>query len=331
MSRSKQAWMTRDLGEYGYLLVGRRRGTTLSVERLNVSPGLVGDFRTMAGQTMASLEEKVARTYEPLAQLEDDEVFLLELDDLPALNPAALEENSHLSLQSATEHQGATALADLVSNPDQAPLADFDQVRRHPFLFYAVVFTDQAGAEPIAFIKKHNPAVSLKPGHIWATGSQTVRRIDSDILSFRSDFDLIIDGKQVAALTDNAIERLFVDQDIVAAAVPAAIAELKNLGGGFTLSSQAESSLLRVCAKRRLLGRRLQRLLTDPDFKNVTPEKVKKYLEILEIPPQRYIKKNELTCTDDTAAEFIDVLGAFQHRHGYTNERYRADRRSRVS
>jgi hypothetical protein len=71
-------------------------------------------------------------------------------------------------------------------------------------------------------------------------------------------------------------------------------------------------------------------LLTDPDFKNVTPEKVRRYLRSLGISPSLYVKNNELTCTDDTAAEFIDVLGAFQHRHGYNNERYRADRRSRV-
>jgi hypothetical protein len=285
------------------------------------------ELRQRALVTLATIPALNPRRYEQTAQLEEDEVFLLEVADLPTRPPrrrrGGQDEDAGISDQQAE----VSALVSLLGHPGELDPLDADDARGRSFLLYAAVFTDDDGRRPIAFIKRHNTASILNKGWLIGQWGQTVTRVDEPILVFAQDFDVVIDGDEIASLQPDAIERLFADVEIAAAAAPALANELGDLEG-LRLADEAKLAIAAACGGRRLLARRLRILLDQPHLPQVTPKKVADYLRSNGEDPDRFVRDNRLVVAEDDVDEFLDVLNQAHYLGGYDQLLRRADRSS---
>ena len=181
----------------------------------------------------------------------------------------------------------------------------------------------------MAFLKRHNPGAILKTGRLLGLFGDVVTRIEDPVLVFEYDFDLVIEGDEIAALRPTALARLFVDLDVAAAAVPAHVAELRT--SSLTFSDDALTAIATACTKRRLLAGRLKALLETSHLSSLTVAMVEEYVTGLNEDPGRYIQSGEIVAGDDDVADLLDVLDQRHYRGGYDQLLRRADRNSVIA
>jgi len=325
--RTVDTWATRKLGSNAVLILGWRTNRRLHASRLRLARDMDAELRQRARATLATIRERSPRRYEQTAELEEDEVFLLEVADLPTRPQRRRRGRQDEDAEIGDQQAEVSALVSLLGAPGELDPLDADDARGRSFLFYAAVFTDDDGRRPIAFIKRHNTASILNKGWLIGQWGQTVTRVDEPVLVFAQDFDLVIDGDEIASLRSDAIQRLFADVEIAAAAAPALamdIGDLKKL----RLAEEAKQAIAAACGRRRLLARRLQILLDQPHLAEVTPARVADYLRSNGEDPDRFVRNNRLVVAEEDVAEFLDVLNQTHYRGGYDQLLRRADRSS---
>jgi hypothetical protein len=217
--RTREEWEHISLGRTSTLVLGWRRGAKLDAGRLALGADMDKELRFRARATLKDISGRTLHPYQHSALLEEDEVFLLTADQLPSRRKRRPRGTSSKVLDSDGTGDETSALLELLGSPLERTPIPADDVRGRSFLFYAAVFT-ASSAGPVAFIEYHNPGSILKAGRIFGMLGQTVTRVEDPILVFEPDFDLVIDGQQIASLTPNAIMRLFADIEVAAAAVP---------------------------------------------------------------------------------------------------------------
>jgi hypothetical protein len=213
--------------------------------------------------------------------------------------------------------------------PGELESVDADSISGRPLLFYAAVFTDTEGYHPVAFVKRHNPASVLNSGLLVGQWGQTITRAEAPTIVFARDFDLVIDADQIASLKADAIQWLFSDIEVLAAAVPKLVDALDD-HPELRLSDQARVAIDAACGRRRLLARRLQTLLSQPHLGELTPAIVRSYVEGIGQDAPRFVDGDEIVVADDDVEELIDVLNQAQYLGRYDGLLRRADRSSLV-
>ena len=330
MARSREGWRDRTIGEYVYLVLGWRQGKRLLAGRLALSATMDTPLRQRAQNALATIGQREPRKYEPTAQLEEDEVFLLTVEELPTLLPSL--QTSYLQMQNRGEeeegeHVEASAIIALLAAPGELEPLSPDNVRGKSFLFYAVVFEGPNG-KPIAFVKHHNAATVAKPGRLLGLFGQTVTKIDDPVLVLERDFDLVLDGQEIAALMPSAISSIFADLEVVAAGVPTYVKQLRDLQ--LPLSEETCDALRSVCGKRRLLAKRLRNLLSAEYLTDLTLQDVRQYLSQTGQDPAPYIRGDEFVVAEEHISAFLEVLAQVHYLGGYDHRLRRADRSSIV-
>jgi hypothetical protein len=324
--RTAEEWTQRPLGRSAALVLGWRRGSRIEARRLNLAREMNQELRQRAQATLVQIGQRSIRSYDPAAQLEEDEVFLLTIDELPT-RAKRRRPGRQPRTDADDEQEEASELVHLLSAPgDLDPIAP-DMIRGQAFLFYAVVFSGRDSS--IAFLKRHNPGGILKTGRVFGLFGAVVTRIEDPILVFESDFDLVVEGDELAALKPTALSRLFVDLQVAAAAVPAHIAALKTSSLNFT--GDALDAIASACAKRRLLAGRLQGLIQTNHLEILTVEMVQQYVTELDEDPERFIVNGQIAVADGDVADLLDVLDQRHYRGGYDQLLRRADRNSVIS
>ena len=297
----------------------------MAAGRLNLAREMDGELRQRAQGALVEVGRRVPRPYGSAAQLEEDEVFLLTIDELPT-RPSRRRRGSQGTPAGADEQEEASQLVELLRSPGDLDPVSPDAARGQTFLFYAAVFS--ARGSSIAFVKRHNPAGVLKTGRVLGLLGDVVTRIDNPVLVFEHDFDLVVEGDEIAALSPGALARLFVDLEIAAAAVPAHIADLKAIPLQFADGALANISA--ACSKRRLLASRLQRLTQADHIATLTVEMVSEYIKTLKEDPKRFISAGKIDVVEDDVPIILDVLDQRHYRGGYDKLLRRADRNSLV-
>lgn len=325
--RTVEEWTQRELGRTSALVLGWRRGARIRGGRLNLDRAMDRQLRSRALATLRQIGERTTRSYDPSGQLEDDEIFLLEVADLPD-RPVAKSRRNGLSVSVDEAVSEASQLIDLLRAPGHLDPISPEEARGQIFLFYAVVFSGR-NTTPIAFVKRHNPGQVLKAGRVFGLFGEVITEIEDPILVFESDFDLVIDGDEIAAMRANALPRLFADLEIASAAVPSHLDELR--GSGLSFAEESLTLIAAACAKRRLLAGRLQNLVHANHLPTLTVEKVRQYVVSLDEDPGRFIENDEIVIKEDEVANLLDVLDQRHYRGGYDKLLRRADRNSVIA
>lgn len=200
-------------------------------------------------------------------------------------------------------------------------------MRGRTFLFYAVAFGGRGSS--VAFLKRHNPGAVLKTGRLLGLFGDAVTRIEDPVLVFESDFDLVDEGDELAALTPTALSRIFVDLEVAAQAVPAHIATLG--ASSLRFADSALQVIATACSKRRLLAGRLQALIDADHLGSLTVDMVNHYLASLGEDPARFVVDGEISVIEEDVPALLDVLDQRHYRGGYDRILRRADRNSVIS
>jgi len=326
--RTAEQWAARPLGRNSALVLGWRRGAGVAAGRLNLARDMDQELRRRARASLAEIGGRVARSYGSAAQLEEDEAFLLTVNELPSRARKRRRSGRAASdgPGAEDEQEEASQIVELLRAPgDLDPIAA-DAARGRTFLFYAAVFSGSGSS--IAFMKRHNPGGILKTGRLLGLFGDVVTRIDNPVLVFEPDFDLVLEGDEIAVLSPGVLARLFVDLEIATAAVPAHIAELRTVPLKFSEGTLA--NVAAACAKRRLLAGRLQRLVQADHLSSLTIEMVRQYVNALKEDPDRFIAAGEIAVVEDDVPMLLDILDQRHYRGGYDDLLRRADRNSLV-
>jgi hypothetical protein len=326
--RTADEWTRRPLGRNAALVLAWRRGSRIKAGRLNLAREMNQELRQRAHAALSEIGQRTVRAYDPAAYLEDDEVFLLTVDELPTRPQRHRPGRQPTAPDDGTDQQAeASELVGLLRTPgDLDPIAA-DTARGQTFLFYAAVFSSQGSS--IAFVKRHNPAAVVKTGRVLGLFGDVVTRIEQPVLVFEPDFDLVVEGDELAALKPTALSRIFVDLEVAAAAVPAHIAGLRASALRFADSSLDVIAL--ACTKRRLLAGRLQGLIQAKHLETLTVDSVRNYLTGLDEDPARFISSDQIVVAEEDVAALLDVLDQRHYRSGYDYLLRRADRNSVIS
>jgi len=326
--RTAEEWTRRTLPNTAALVLGWRKGSGIAAGRLNLAREMHQELRQRSLASLAEVGRRTVRAYNPAAQLEDDEVFLLTIDQLPTRpkrRPPGRRPKTAME-QPPDEQEEASVLVDLLKTPGSLDPIPADSARGQTFLFYAVVFSNRTSS--IAFLKRHNPGSVLKTGRLLGLVGQDVTRIDDPVLIFESDFDLIVEGDNLAALKPDALARLFVDLKVAATAVPTHVTQLQT--SNLRFSDTALACITAACIKRPLLAGRLQALIQTEHLAKLTIDMVHDYVMGLNEDPARYIQDGAFEVTEADVAALIDVLDQRHYRGGYDKLLRRADRTSVV-
>jgi hypothetical protein len=325
--RTADEWTRIPLGRNAALVLGWRRGSRIQAGRLNLARDMDRELRERAQAALEQIGERTVRTYDPAAYLEEDEVFLLNVDELPTRPQHRASGQRPNTAERLDGQAEASDLINLLGAPGNLDPISPDTARGQTFLFYAAIFSGRAGS--LAFVKRHNPGVVLKTGRVLGLFGDVVTRIEEPVLVFEPDFDLVIDGDELAALKPSALSRIFVDLDIAAAAVPAHVADLK--ASGLRFADTSLEVIAAACTKRRLLAGRLQGLIQAQHLSFLTVEMVRAYVTGLNEDPERFIVGDQIVVTEDGVAALLDVLDQRHYRGGYDHLLRRADRNSVIS
>lgn len=327
--RTAEEWTRRALGRNAALVLGWRHRSGMAAGRLNLAREMDQELRQRARATLVEIGRRVPRPFGSAAQLEEDEVFLLTIDELPTRTGRRRprRQDASAGANGGDDQEEASQLVELLRSPGDLDPVPADAARGRTFLFYAAVFSGRASS--IAFLKRHNPAGVLKTGRVLGLFGDVVTRIDDPVLVFENDFDLVVEGGEVAALTPGGLARLFVDLEIAAAAVPAHIAALKTIPLQFAESALA--SISAACSKRRLLASRLQRLTQADHIGTLTVDMVSGYIKTLNEDPKRFISNGKIDVTEGDVPVILDILDQRHYRGGYDKLLRRADRNSLVT
>lgn len=325
--RSAEEWAHRPLDGNAALVLGWRTGRRLTAGRLGLARDMHTILQQRAEEALGSIAHRVSREYTPDAHLESDEAFLLTTRDLPAAPPRRRTRRAGPD-PGLNDQDEASELIRCLQRPGDLDLIAPDEARGRTFLFYAVVFSTPDIS--IAFVKRHNAGVALKEGRIFGLLGNEVNRVEEPVLVFESDFDLIIEGEEIAALSANALPRLFADLEVAAAAVPTHVKTL-TATTRMAFSQSSLSAIETACTRRRLLALRLHRLIQAPYLQELSIPMVEGYLRELGEDTSRYITDDEVSVCEGDVASLLDILHQLHYRGGYDGRIHRADRNSIVS
>jgi hypothetical protein len=332
-----EKWAGRKLGPESAIALGWRDGRGIQAGRLRLDRDIDAQLRERAGTALGEIDSRSKRDFEPSAHLEDDQVFLLTVADLPDRR-AARRRRRRSGQEIASDvaddpvpdidHETeVSALIEIVKSPGSLKELSADSIRNGTFLFYAVVFTGSS-TRPIAFFKRHNAASVMKTGFVLGMLGETITSIQQPVLLFAPDFDLVVDGDAIAALTADAIPRLFADIEVAAATVGPNIKSLAGLPIG--LPRETLGVIATACSAQRSLAKRLQDLLDLPHMKNLTAKQVRVYLVNTGQDPKRFMDGNRFNVEARDVGDFLDILQQRRYLGGYDSKLRRADRSSMV-
>lgn len=285
------------------LLVARRSGIHVIGGHVNVADDAREALRTNADGAIEDLETKELRQYDPDAQLEEGEYFVLDR--------TAVEDSMEI-------------LAFLDAGPE-SPLLTPEEVADRPQLFYATVI----GREPrrrLAFVSKSNPAKVVRRGLFMTPKHDVLTKIEDDVFLFEDRVDLIVSHDQIVVFNQSAFEQWFRDTPVLQERV-------KDWIGGVTehlpLDSDGADRLAERCRTNSRLRRVLYSIEVRGHLKDVSIARVRRHIRGQGLDASKLVRNGKLIFDDADPTTLLKVLNEDLFKGGLTDESFVVDRKSR--
>lgn len=283
------------------VVIGRQTRTgTLEERKLHLADDAAASFRQLCRESVHVLRERSVVDYHADAELDRDEVFLLErtedLDELVDLRSLA---------------QRAATL------PHIAP-RDLDL----SIQFYATV----VGEGPrVVFVRKTDPQIRYRSGGFLAIGQQQLRRLEDPAFNFAPGFDVILSNNWVVVLNQVAFERLFRDIGLVERHVDDWV---KGITDHLDMGPKSVADLTAVARRDPRTWRKLREIRQRGHLANVDLSDVRKYARKIGIDPDKVIQGRELVFDPRERFSFLHLLNEDLYRGPLTDEPFEAQRKS---
>jgi hypothetical protein len=285
------------------LVVARRSGVHVVGGHVNVADDARDALRHNADRAIEDLETKDVRQYDPDAQLEEGEYFLLDR---------------------ATVEDSMGILAFLDAGPE-ANLLRPDDVAERPQLFYATLI-GRDSSRRLAFIAKSNPAKVVRQGIFLTPKRDVLTRIEDDVFLFEDRTDMIVSRDQMVVFNQLAFEQWFRDTPVLQERV-------KDWIGGITehlpLDGDGADRLAERCRTNSRLRRVLFSIQARGHLKDVSITRIRQHARNQGLDSSELVKNGKLVFDDADPTTLLKLLNEDLFKGGLTDEPFVVDRKSR--
>lgn len=284
------------------LLIARRAGRSVAGGKINVAQDALAAMRNSVAESFRALEGLQARRYDPDAQLEDDQYFTLDRNELE-------------------DSMGVLALLD---RGPQAELLDIGQMRERPVLFYAIIVGQDAN-NTVAFVTKSNPARVAQRGHVLTPSGNVLTRIETPVFLFEDRIDLVVDHERLIIRNQLAFEQWFRD-------TPALIDKVGDWIGGITAHLPIDGDGAQRLKARAKDNSRLRRVLyviqKRGHLEHVPMSRIRSHVAAQGLDAATLIRGNKLVFDEADPALLLKLLNEDLFKGGLTDEAFIVDRKS---
>lgn len=243
------------------LVLGRRTTPTrIKGERVRMHTDVGEALRGIAGQTLESLSTLQPVSFSDDLHLDAEENYILiprdkltrKTSDTPSsLEPGPEPDSPVIEVNALT--------LDLLDNSSALNLIDRTDLKQQTFLMYALT-VGSGSTGRMSFVKQQNPYKSAQLGQILTQFGDGLRKISDKVLTFATDFDMVVTDDYVAVLRPAAFEKLFREIDSLRDRIPtwssAAISALPLSDESAQLIQQIALSSNRVATQLRGMNER---------------------------------------------------------------------------
>lgn len=268
-----------DLTGSPVLAIAWRATDAVEVGRLDISVDLAGHFASVARQHAAVLANSRRRQYTPEVDIDRKEEFAA------AKRARFASDDPILGLL-----EGAATLDSV--GPTELPARSL--------LLYSIVFPNKA-----MFLRKSNPHLSARRGHMFTRLSQTLTRIEEPIFDFDSLVDLVVTPSELWISNVTAFEYLFKDDDFLTRNVPIWVAAI---GSAVPLALGSAELLVEKGVSNIRRRRRLESIADRGHLPKVTLKQLSDEIVRLNLGLDRLIAAGRLVINDDTIDDVLKLL-----------------------
>lgn len=283
------------------LVVGQTSKDGVDTRRVLLGNGAADTFREQAQAAAERIAAGSPTPYTASAELEDGAYFLL---------------NDEASLRELAELR---ALVRDVGDIGLVSPRDLDSAIR----LYAVGLG--AGQDQVALIRRTDPRLAVKSGRFLAIAKERLERVDEQVFTFSSDFDLVIAHDWAVVLNQTAFERLARETGIIERHV-------KTWITGITRHLLMDENSVGLLQKTALRDSRTWRRLRDIERRGhlatVTIEEVAAYAELVDLDPADIVRDGVLHFDPSNRFGFLHLLSEDLYKGALTGERFESQRKA---
>jgi hypothetical protein len=240
-------------------VVARRSGVNLKGYKVEASSEALEDIRAACVTTLDLLGQRAPRSYEPSLEIESEHEYL----SIPSVRARTTKPTEHQANGEDSNNEveptaietdpQVSELLGRASGLDRLPAPDLG---RFPFLFYAAVVGSDSAIRS-AFVRKRNPAMTVKAGRKPLAYGNVLHRVDEPLLLLDPAFDLVIAPGGIAVLNQPVFEGLFRDATVMADRYPVYAAGFSSLG----IEGPQMEQFVAHCQRDSRLGKRLRQIV----------------------------------------------------------------------
>ncbi|MEZ7127746.1 hypothetical protein ACBR40_20660 [Nonomuraea sp. AD125B] len=316
-----------------YLVLGRRAGQRgMQAKKIIINEALHDPLWELSLNALERVRASNSRPYEPNAELEREEFFLLDLDEIPE-QPEKLpsRRKSDLPAEDHNEDRTAALIRALRDVGVLDTLAPYELPHFPTPIFYSIAW-QQANDTWVHFIRKTNPRVVFKPGLRWFGYGDTLKKIEDPAMVIDDRVDMILTSDHLAAFNGLHLKTLFTDVHIVLQDVPkyvetiAKVLDEESIG----ITGDARAALLAASKRRVSFAARIFHLQERLPEIGLNLDRLGTVLDRHAIDVSSLLDgEGRLHFGEEQAGLFLDVLDGRYFKDDWTDEPRRADRYSR--
>lgn len=284
------------------LVVGWRRGTTITGGRVKLGREVASALRDVGSANLANLAAREAKAYTAETSLEREEYLLVPQSALDSAHPVFA----------------------LIAGAAQLEALDAARLPERPLVFYAFVIGNDPSTRT-GFVRKTNPIQGVGRGRFLTMLEDALVRLQTPVFSFDDRVDLLVLPEGLIVANLSAFELLFRGEDVLVERLPEFVAEIAR---HLPLSDDAAEELEYRARSDSRLRRRLLNLHERGHLASVTVADIRHEAKAQGLDPTGLIKNGKLVVDEIDAGTLLKLLNEDLFTGGLSGARFAAERKS---
>jgi hypothetical protein len=236
------------------LALGRRTTSSIRGARVKMHEDVINSLRQTAAATLETLKARTAVDFTDDLALEEEKYALVSRSELVKNEPEPRRGRRSSDDPAPGVIELDAAALDVLDSASSLDFIGRNDLKRQTFLMYAFVVGDDP-SDRVAFVKQSNPYRAAQLGQILTQFGDGLKQVTDPVLTFATDFDLVVTRSHVAVLNMTAFEKLFRDIDRLEARVPI---WSQNAVEALPLSDESATALHDLAKRNRRVAHQLR-------------------------------------------------------------------------
>lgn len=281
------------------LAVAWRSGETVEIARVEVGREVADIFARIAREHVEGLAERRGRRYAP-------DLDIVAKEEYATAPVARLDANG--------------AVIDMTTDVVMMDPMPASQLPQRTLLFYAFVFDGIA-----AFVRKTNPHVSAKRGHVLTRLSGALIQIEEPVFDFDRRVDLVITDDELLISNTTAFEYLFKDDDFLTRNIPKWV---QAIADELPFAPGSDEVLIERGMSNTRRRRRLEAIVERDHLRGVKIGMLRAMAKRCGLDTSRIIKRNQLVVDAETIDDVLKLLNEDLFVGGLSGDSFEVDKKA---